>query len=72
MPPYNMTREQMLEAVSGGVLVSLSVCLFYIVFGKLMGMTSLLKQFLTFKYNDDFAIRMTVFAGIIFSAAMLK
>ena len=62
----------MMYAVFGGSLVALAACLFFACFGKLLGKTSLLKQLLTFKYSPDFAIRMTVLAGIIFSSAFLK
>ena len=72
MPPYNMTRTEMMFAVSGGVLVSLAVCMFYIIFGKLLSKTTLISQLLKFKYSPDFAIRMTAFAGVVFSAAFLK
>ena len=72
MLPYNMTRSDVILSVSGGILVSISVCLFYLIFGKLMTKTSMIKQLLSFKFTMDFAIRMTVLTGIIFIAAFLR
>ena len=63
----------MLYAVTGGVLISISVCLYYLVFGKLMGNSSLVKQLLSYKtLSTDFSIQMTVLTGIIFSSAFIK
>ena len=72
MPPYNMTREEMLYAVCGGAIVAFATSLFFYIFGKLFSVTSFLRQLIKLKYNSDFAIRMTALSGIIFSAAFVK
>ena len=72
MLPYNMTRQEMLLAVSGGILASIATCMFFILFGKLLGKDLLIRKMLSFKYSTDFAIRTTVLAGVIFSSALVK
>ena len=67
-----MTREEMLYAVSGGVLLAIASSLFFYIFGKLFSGTNFLWQLLKFKYSPDFAIRMTALSGIIFSAAFVR
>ena len=72
MPPYNMTREEMLYAVSGGAMVSFAACSYFLIFGKLLGKSGMIRQLLSFRYSPEFAIQITVLAGIVFSAAFLK
>ena len=66
---YNMTREDTLYAVTGGIFIALALSMYYVLFGRIFYVSKLLTESFAIKITTNTAMYLTAFCGIIFSAA---